>query len=830
MGTGRNSASNRLKAALRAVMNILCRTPRGNSSVPKEGTPGKLQSVLATHPLPFACALALLTAAAIALPLCAQALAEEGDNTVETDTVTLTIVVEGYDGELPVLVAGEDFTLGQPIQGNPIYMTDDDDSQPLAGLVEAKQTEGLTLTWADAEGNEFDWFATPVTQSMTVTGTFVEAPYEVSVSFDDGTTEDLTVKVNKGQTFREAYGSVPTEPTKTGYAFVRWVNAADGSTFDFDAVVESSTSVYALYRIDSPDQVTVVDASADIPETLTGRCYIGATWSVHPAQFSLSQFTGGLEGCSGTGSCSMPGSAAPSYVWADYTATLTNVDIEKGQVTYSVHIVPPNAGNPNGPFGRFGPLGYQTVAFTAVVQKNFGGYLKVQKTSANQELTDELSTYSLAGAVFGIYNTNGELVDELETDASGVTKQSKLLPVGTYTVRETNAPEGYTAAAAKTVTIQAGGVTTTSFSDMPQCSLIDLAIEKHDAETHVGLPLGAATLEGAEFTVCYYDRHLTSEEATLAAQAEANDTAQESSALAAAVASWGEPTRTWTFATDDKGEIYFDAEHLVEGDDFYRDSTGNIVLPLGTVVIQEAGAPQGYLSNKAIFVRDLKPSGSEEHIDTWSTITFEDQIKRGDLTFSKVDANSMERMAGVPFLITSQTTGEAHLLVTDENGMASTASSWTPHSQNTNAGTTSEDGIWFGVDSQGNAAPVNDSLGALPYDTYLIEEQPCTANEGYELVSFTITVSRNDVTLDIGTVDDTPVVPEEPEEPETPETPTPEEEPEEELPIIGSLPKTDDLAKATPVLAALALAGGGVWIARRALKRKALIDTIKSRL
>ena len=57
-----------------------------------------------------------------------------------------------------------------------------------------------------------------------------------------------------------------------------------------------------------------------------------------------------------------------------------------------------------------------------------------------------------------------------------------------------------------------------------------------------------------------------------------------------------------------------------------------------------------------------------------------------------------------------KTTGESHVLVTDENGMASTESSWTPHSQNTNKGTSADDGIWFGQDALGTQAPVDDNL------------------------------------------------------------------------------------------------------------------------
>lgn len=43
--------------------------------------------------------------------------------------------------------------------------------------------------------------------------------------------------------------------------------------------------------------------------------------------------------------------------------------------------------------------------------------------------------------------------------------------------------------------------------------------------------------------------------------------------------------------------------------------------------------------------------------------------------------------------------------------------------------------------------------GALPYDTYEIEELPCKENEGTILAHFTITISRDNTTLDLGTVD-----------------------------------------------------------------------------
>ena len=47
------------------------------------------------------------------------------------------------------------------------------------------------------------------------------------------------------------------------------------------------------------------------------------------------------------------------------------------------------------------------------------------------------------------------------------------------------------------------------------------------------------------------------------------------------------------------------------------------------------------------------------------------------------------------------------------------------------------------------------SLCALPYDTYTVEELPCSGNQGYELVKVpNITISRNNTTIYLGTLDD----------------------------------------------------------------------------
>ncbi len=677
-----------------------------------------------------------------------------------SDPLTVTVEVEGFQGSLPTLIEGNDFTKGQAIQADPRYMVDSQGNQPLASLIEEKESQGFQLVWKTDASDNFDWFTTPITQSTTVKGSFVEADYIVRVSFNDEKTEDIEVAIPKGSSFEEAYGKALSIPSKQGYTFIRWVNSSDNSTFDFSAPVEASTTIYALYSISEPDQVVTVDADFDVPETASGKCYIGATWSVHPTQFSISGFTGELEGCSGTGSCSLPSAAAPSYTWADYNATLVSVDINAGIVTYDVTITPPGAASPNGPRNSLGLIGYQTVYFQAKVQKNFGGYLELKKVSENPSLSEGNSTYSLEGAIFGVYDKNGNRVAQLQTDENGQSQRSPLLPVGTYTIKEEQAPAGFANTADKSIPIHAGSVTQSTISNTPQSCLIDLVLQKVDAETKVSSPLGSATLGGTQFQVSYYDRYLTVPQLVQNTLTAFMDGEEAQSNQLSIPQSWGNPIRSWIFETDEEGKIHFSKDYFVEGDDFYYDHEGSIVLPLGTVEIKEIKAPEGYLPVENTFVVSLNESGTEPHIENWEVIEISEQVKRGDLAFSKTRQGSMERLASVPFRITSKTTRESHVLVTDENGMASTESSWTLHSQNTNKGTSADDGIWFGQDALGTQAPVDDNLGALPYDTYTVEELPCSANEGMVPVAFEITISRDKTTLDLGTVDNKPYTPE----------------------------------------------------------------------
>ena len=202
--------------------------------------------------------------------------------------------------------------------------------------------------------------------------------------------------------------------------------------------------------------------------------------------------------------------------------------------------------------------------------------------------------------------------------------------------------------------------------------------------------------------------------------------------------------------------ILKDAEYLVSGDKFYHASNGEVTLPLGTVLIRESKAPEGYLLSNEVYVRNITSDGHAEMVKTYKEPTTPEQVKRGDLEFVMGKDASMARLAGVPFKITSKTTGESHIIVTDANGYANTSSSWNLHTNNTNRGQSDEDGIWFEMYREGNkTTKVDNALGALPYDLYVLDEMPCDANKGCRLLEgIEIAVTRDSGIVKLGTLTD----------------------------------------------------------------------------
>lgn len=293
---------------------------------------------------------------------------------------------------------------------------------------------------------------------------------------------------------------------------------------------------------------------------------------------------------------------------------------------------------------------------------------------------------------------------------------------------------------------------------------LEIYLEKKDSTS--GDATGSASLAGAEFTVKYYDVPVTGANAVTKYEQLKGKT----------------PTRTWVYRTDENGAIRTTQadKYLVKekSSDLYFEY-GVSVIPLGAITIEETKAPAGYtlagrffknidtgecISNDdgVIFVA-IKDAHSLSSYLGDNAIIKEEVSLRGDIKFKKVALDTDKPLSGIAFKITSKTTGESHVVVTDENGMIDTSA--IKHSENTNAADKDNktiSGTWFYGNDDGEKK-IDDSLGALPYDIYEIEELATDVNKEYRLIS-SVTVDLTEeasytdgyLLYDLGTVTNVP--------------------------------------------------------------------------
>ena len=247
------------------------------------------------------------------------------------------------------------------------------------------------------------------------------------------------------------------------------------------------------------------------------------------------------------------------------------------------------------------------------------GWIDLIKKSANEDITNNNGCYSLEGAVYGIYS-DGVQVDTITTDKNGYAKSS-ILPVGNYTVKEITASTGYDLDEnTYNVTIVKDQTVRANSNETPGNDPIGIEIVKNDAET-LGMPQGDATLEGAEFTVKYYDGYYT--KGNLPSKA----------------------TRTWVLKTKKLSNGKYVAgllkQYLVEGSDELYEQDGTYVLPLGTISVEETKAPKGYLlKGNTLNVTDTATGTTSTVEDTTYVAQITKEYQSAKLQFGN-DANQM---------------------------------------------------------------------------------------------------------------------------------------------------------------------------------------------
>ena len=231
--------------------------------------------------------------------------------------------------------------------------------------------------------------------------------------------------------------------------------------------------------------------------------------------------------------------------------------------------------------------------------------VSVKKNSSLPDCTNGNSLYGLS-ATFGVYTSadgnEATRIATIQTDANGngsATGISVSPSVNTVYVKELTAPANYRLSdtSIHAVDVSSGNGSTT-FIDEPLNDPAVIELSKVDSEGKEN----AASLEGAEFTINYYD--------TLGSVDGRN------------------AYRTWVIKTvwDASYNAYvakLDDAHLVSGT-LFKTPYGSSYIPLGTITIQETKAPNNYTTDGGY----LKANG--------------EQFSANDkMTFQIVNENSM---------------------------------------------------------------------------------------------------------------------------------------------------------------------------------------------
>lgn len=253
--------------------------------------------------------------------------------------------------------------------------------------------------------------------------------------------------------------------------------------------------------------------------------------------------------------------------------------------------------------------GYVKLTFPDVVK------LQLHKSSSNKELTAGNGCYSLSGAEYGIYTDKActKKIGSITTNASGYGSYSKYVDASaSYYAKETKAPKGYELDETVYTFVNSGkkaadGTKIYSFSctDEPVNDPVGIILQKKNAVTGETTGQGLA---GAVFSIEYYAQEIDKDY-----NVKPGDTAPALNSK--------NLKRTWYIQTDEDGYCDLNKKYLASeysSDDFYYTSAENPVpaIPIGTVVIREVKAPEGYSLSDVVFYRHISEEIAEIAKDT----------------------------------------------------------------------------------------------------------------------------------------------------------------------------------------------------------------------
>lgn len=241
--------------------------------------------------------------------------------------------------------------------------------------------------------------------------------------------------------------------------------------------------------------------------------------------------------------------------------------------------------------------------------------LSLKKVSSNPSITDGNAMYSLANAKYGVYTNascSGNPIQTLVTDEKGVSNTVNLLR-GDYWVKEISAPKGYMINSKIYPVTLSKNSFVLNVSDEPLTTDVSFKIEK----------VGIGTTDkpmNAEFTIKYFDNPNHS----------------------------GSPKRTWVMIAkgNGTGEVQLNESFSKPGvaNNFYKRSDGKVVLPLGSISIEETKAPEGFQLDGRIQYGSMTQNGNSVSLspspEAFGAFRSEDAAYFGSVSIKKIDSES----------------------------------------------------------------------------------------------------------------------------------------------------------------------------------------------
>ena len=309
--------------------------------------------------------------------------------------------------------------------------------------------------------------------------------------------------------------------------------------------------------------------------------------------------------------------------------------------------------------------------------------INLTKTSANVSITNGDSGYSLAGAVYKIYNSSGTEVASITTDSSGKGSSNVKLKNGTYTAVESKAPPGYALDTTrhtvrinnadatlnvsdvpliKTVTLTKTSANTSITAGNSNYSLAGAVYDVYEGNSATGTPVasfttntsGVATLSrklypNRTYTILErtpppgYVKDTTPHPFYLTYNAATMDVVDDPSAVKITVKKKDSGNGTTTPAGNASlaGAVYR-VYYLQNGTTVYKDittgSNGVAILndvPLGEIKIQEISAPVGYKLDSTVHTYNVTSDKVTSAVYEMEPEDFTEDVFKGHIRITK---------------------------------------------------------------------------------------------------------------------------------------------------------------------------------------------------